>query len=156
MYNIQKIKDEIQYLKENYKCESDQISLQNADGNIDFECGLGGIEDHNGYLDKDFKNLNIPEDWEMSKFIMNEMLTRTRIMILKPKRCYSWHKDWTPRVHLAIETTPKCFMVVGTELIHIPADGKPYYTDTTQFHTAFNGSKNPEIDRIHLVGCAVE
>lgn len=156
MYDIQKIKDEINILQKKYKCKGEQISLQNADGNIDFTCGLGGIEKHNGYLDKDFINLNIPEDWEMSRFIMSEMLTRTRIMTLSPHRCYSWHADWTPRIHLAIQTSPKCFMVVDNELIHIPADGIPYYIDTTQFHTAFNGSKDPEVERIHLVGCVVE
>jgi len=34
--------------------------------------------------------------------------------------------------------------------MHLPADGRYYEIDTTQKHTALNGSWE---DRIHIVGC---
>ena len=36
------------------------------------------------------------------------------------------------------------------EIIYLPADGNYYEIDTTQEHTALNGSRK---DRIHIVGC---
>ena len=37
------------------------------------------------------------------------------------------------------------------KLFHVPADGHPYYFDTTKPHTAINSSWE---DRIHIVGIA--
>lgn len=75
---------------------------------------------------------------------------RSRLMCMPPKKCYSVHKDTTSRWHMAI-TTDEHARFVFTEdqiVLHIPADGHPYYLDTTREHTALNGSDR---DRIHLV-----
>ena len=157
MYDIEKIKTEIDYLVFKHQLDDcDQICLQRPAGEINFRFGNGPIESNGDWTDSDFVNLNITEDWEMAKFIINEKLARTRIMFLEPSRCYSYHRDWTPRVHLAITTTPRCLMVVDDKAFHIPADGNPHTVDTTKMHTALNGSKDPKITRIHLVGCVLQ
>lgn len=93
---------------------------------------------------------------------------RARLMNLEPKRCYSVHQDETYRLHYAITTNPQCFMSFinlggnqpkdevtstltskfGALMTQIPADGYPYFTNTTCPHTAFNGGNT---NRVHLV-----
>lgn len=75
---------------------------------------------------------------------------RTRLMLAKPKSCYSIHKDFTPRLHLPLITNDQChFLFTDPErLIHMPADGKTYWIDTRVSHTFLNGSI---FDRYHLV-----
>jgi len=74
---------------------------------------------------------------------------RTRVMMMKPHRCYSYHKDPTPRIHIPLITDEKCMLIVDDKVIRLPADGNYYKIDTTLYHTALNGSN---IERIHLVG----
>ncbi len=150
IYDIEKIKKEIDVLIDEHGWHNNsQLSLQSPDGN--FHTGNGKIEWNPGYKEEDFKQINTPIDWEITKFILQEELYRTRIMKLKPKECYSWHRDRTTRAHLVIETTENCFMLIDKDVMHIPANGKPYLLDTTKFHTAMNCTL--DFDRIHLVGC---
>lgn len=72
---------------------------------------------------------------------------RTRIMRMNGKKCYSWHKDTSPRVHVPLITTRDNFMVVGPIAQHL-AIGHVWWVDTTKWHTAMNCS---EVDRYHLV-----
>jgi len=76
-------------------------------------------------------------------------VSRARLMMLDPKSCYSWHRDVSQRIHIAIETNPHCFLAFETGCIHIPADGNAYLADTRQYHSAFNGSSSAS--RMHLV-----
>ena len=78
---------------------------------------------------------------------------RTRVLILKPKVCYSIHRDPFKRIHIPIITNEKCWLIVDKEIMHLPADGNYYKIDTTKQHTALNGSTE---DRIHIVGCIDE
>jgi Aspartyl/Asparaginyl beta-hydroxylase len=75
---------------------------------------------------------------------------RARLMVLDPSVCYSIHNDDTPRYHIAVTTSPDArFVFVDRQkIIHIPADGRVYFVDTRQTHTAFNAGKQP---RLHLV-----
>jgi len=75
---------------------------------------------------------------------------RARLMSLDPAVCYSIHRDQTPRYHIAIKTTPQARFVFTERqrIVHIPADGRVYFVDTREEHTAFNGGTEP---RIHLV-----
>lgn len=149
-YNIEKIRLEIEYLIEQHGWHNgSQLSLQSPNG--DFHTGNGKIEWNPGYEEKDFNTLNTPDDWEISKFIIQEKIYRTRIMKLSPRECYSWHQDRTKRVHLAIDTHPHCFMIENEKMVHIPDDGKPYLIDTMNYHTAMNCTL--DVDRIHIVGC---
>ncbi len=75
---------------------------------------------------------------------------RGRLMTLDPSICYSIHNDDTPRYHIAVITSPPArFVFVDLQrIIHIPADGRIYFVDTRQTHTAFNAGKEM---RLHIV-----
>lgn len=153
LYNLQTIQLEIDFIVNSYGWSDDtQIALQSRDGKNWHE-GLGKSS-VKGFNEKDFNVLNTKPNWELTKFITENKLYRTRILKLIPKTCYTYHQDWSKRVHLAVITHPFCFMVENDQLVHIPADGHPYLLDTTQPHLALNGSKDCE--RIHIVGCTEE
>jgi hypothetical protein len=76
------------------------------------------------------------------------------VMLLKPKACYTLHRDLTKRVHLAVVTDPRCLFLKGREAFHIPADGVPHLIDTTEEHTAMNCTF--DVERIHVVGCVTD
>ena len=75
---------------------------------------------------------------------------RTRIMLARPKSCYSIHKDYSPRLHLPLVTNTECnFLLTDPlQMFHLPADGTTTWVDTRNRHTAMNGSTDP---RLHLV-----
>lgn len=75
---------------------------------------------------------------------------RARLMGIDPSVCYAIHSDLTPRYHIAVKTTPQArFVFVDREkLLHIPADGRVYFVDTRETHTAFNAGKEM---RLHIV-----
>lgn len=74
---------------------------------------------------------------------------RVRLMKLKPKTCYSFHRDNSIRYHLAINTNPECYLLFkDSGLFHVPMDGQIYGTNTLLEHTAMNCSDQ---ERIHLV-----
>ena len=76
------------------------------------------------------------------------IIGRIRLLLLEPRTCLSWHRDPEPRLHMAVDTNPGAFLVIDDEQFNIPADGSVWFTDTTNYHTAYNGG---EIDRIHLI-----
>jgi len=76
-------------------------------------------------------------------------LGRIRIMKSKPKTCLSWHYDTSKRLHYPIKTQEGCLMVIEDKAYKLEQHTW-YETDTTKFHTAFNGSRE---ERIHLVAC---
>lgn len=74
---------------------------------------------------------------------------RMRLLKLKPKACYSVHRDNSIRYHFALKTNPECYLVFKNQgLVHIPADGQCYATNTLLEHSAMNGSDE---ERVHLV-----
>jgi len=149
-YNLDKIRLEIDQLVDTHGWyENSQISLQSPDGN--FMTGNGKIESNPGYTELDFVACNAPDNWEITRFITDNNLYRTRIMKLNPKVCYSYHRDRSSRVHLAVDTHENCFFVKDKTMFHIPADGKPYWIDTRIHHTALNATL--DFERIHIVGC---
>jgi hypothetical protein len=77
---------------------------------------------------------------------------RVRVMRSEPKTCLSWHVDSTHRIHYPIKTQEGCLMVIGDEVQHMP-ENTLWYTETTEKHTAFNGSME---SRIHLVAAILE
>ena len=68
-------------------------------------------------------------------------LGRMRLMSLHPAECYTWHMDPTEHIHVPILSNPGNKLVIGDNTYYLPADGSTYITDTTKFHTAFNGGK---------------
>lgn len=79
-------------------------------------------------------------------------LGRVRLMKSKPKTCLSWHQDTSKRLHYPIKTQEGCLMVIEDTAYKLE-QGTWYETDTTKFHTAFNGSRE---ERIHLVACVLD
>lgn len=153
MYDIEKILSELESLPK----WDDQICLQAADLHGDdvihdspaWELGCGRIKEL-GYDENEF---TIPIfDMDYTYEILKKLgMYRTRVLRLKPGRCYSYHYDPTKRIHIPLITNKKCFMIIGKEVIHLPADGNHYLVDTTQDHTALNAHRKK--DRIHIVGC---
>ena len=126
----------------------DQISLQTVEGNTDPFYGSGCLK----YLSHNEKDFNVPiYDIPYTNSVIETLgMTRTRVMRLEQKTCYSYHKDPSKRVHIPLITNENCFMVISDQIIRYPADGSHYVMDTTQKHTAVNASWE---DRIHIVGC---
>lgn len=150
IYDLPTIQLEIDFVvKRHGWWEDSQISLQSLDGK-NWHAATGSEDKLEG-KETDFSVLNTSSHWELTKFITENNLYRTRIMKLKPKKCYSYHYDWTPRIHLAVTTHPYCFMIVDKEMFHIPADSHAYLVDTAKAHTALNSSVDCE--RVHIVGC---
>jgi hypothetical protein len=77
-------------------------------------------------------------------------LHRTRLMIQEPRSVLTYHKDWTQRIHLPIDTHEDCMMLLRDKAYHLE-EGKIYFTNTTKRHTAFNCHNF--IRRLHIVGC---
>jgi hypothetical protein len=153
MIDIECIKSELQVLPE----FEFQICLQGTSTNNDPFCSIG-ISD------------SLTQEKEVTVWLFDNMpytkkvceglkMFRTRIMRMPSKYCYSFHQDYSPRLHIPIITNTKCFFLLGTDNPNItgdeeiktyPADGNYYYIDTTKYHTAVNASFE---DRIHIVGC---
>lgn len=93
-----------------------------------------------------------PELTHTNKLIKSLGLHRSRFMTLEHKRCYTIHKDPSKRIHLPLQTTDRCIFVFLKGTNYHLQEGKLYLVDTTQKHTAINGSKE-KMKRLHLVGC---
>ena len=148
VYNIDKLQQEVKNLAYEYGWCQNQISLQSPDE--DFHEGTGRVAGLK-FEESEYTSQNIPDDWEISRFISNHNLYRTRIMRLMPKACYSMHSDSSKRVHLPVKTYWKCKLIIDNNVYHLEANGSAYLVDTTKIHTAFNGTR--DIERIHIVGC---
>lgn len=143
--DLDKIKEELSTLPH----FEHQIYLQGCDSNMDpFEPTIGS-----NYLlvdasenDYDIPLFDLPV---INNFIKKYDLVRTRVLILRPKECYTWHKDKSTRLHIPVTTNESCFLLVDNTSIHLPADGTIYEVDTTLYHTALNASRE---NRIHIVG----
>jgi len=76
-------------------------------------------------------------------------LGRVRAIKLAPKKCMSWHKDSTHRLHIPVITDEGCKMIIENEVFHLPANGSIYLCNTKKYHTAINASHL--CNRIHIV-----
>ena len=126
-----------------------QYNLQAPDN--DWSDGVGRA-DHTKHPESYYTFNNLPSHWELYRFIKENNFYRTRVMKLRNKTCYSWHYDFTPRLHLSIVTNERCFFIIDKDVIHIPSDGVPRIVDTTKYHTAINANLK-DFTRIHIVGC---
>ena len=126
----------------------EQIALQGVAGDNDHMYGTGW---HKGlkHVEEDFTEALFDMPYTNSVIELLGM-TRTRVMHLEQKTCYSYHKDHTKRIHIPLISNEYCFMIIDDEIIRYPADGSYYVMDTTKMHTAVNASYE---DRMHLVGC---
>ena len=133
-----------------------QICLLGVEGSDDPYLGVGQDGNKNSwerkrnhnYKGKDFRYplFDLPY---INGIISDLNMTYTRLMKLKPKSCYSYHRDKTKRIHLVVTTNPDCWMIIEKRICYLPINGSYYITDTTKMHTAVNASNE---DRIHIVG----
>lgn len=145
MIDISKILDELKVLPD----YDTQISLQGTSTDDDHSHGTGKLNTLGDYDESDFSIFlfNIPYT---NSIIKRLGMFRTRVMRMKSKTCYSYHRDLTKRIHIPLITNDKCFMVIDDEVIRYPANNNYYIMDTTKIHTAVNASWE---ERIHIVGC---
>ena len=143
--DLDKIKKELEILPK----YDEQIALQGTKDNLDpfYACGAE-IFNNTGKREHEF-NTPIFDMPYINSIIKDLKMYRTRVMILKPKTCYTSHQDTTKRIHIPLVTNDKCFFIINSQVKHYPADGNYYVVDTTQMHTALNASKE---DRIHIIG----
>ncbi len=146
MFNIDKILLELTSLPE----FDNQIMLQGVEGVDDPNYGIGFFKDNNHH-ESDFNVELYPTLTYTNKIIRDLGMTRTRVMKMQSKTCYSYHRDMTQRIHIPLVTNPNCFFVIDDEVVRLPADGNHYFIDTTKRHTFVNASWE---ERIHIVGCA--
>jgi hypothetical protein len=131
-----------------------QIAIQtNEIGVTDWQAGVGKSTAKTPDWEHSFKHLQP----ELAGTVVADYLEwlavpvyRTRIMLSRPKSCYSTHRDYSPRLHLPLVTNEQCkfLFTKPARLIHMPADGNTYWVDTRHEHTFLNGSI---YDRLHLV-----
>jgi len=79
-------------------------------------------------------------------------VTRVRFVRLSSKSCYRLHRDMNFKFHLPVLTNPSNIMIwteqAHRSIVHMPADGHIYYTETCMPHTALNGGTDY---RYHIV-----
>lgn len=134
-------------------CPDAQIALQTNDiESDDWSIGIGKAKGDHAW-EQSFNKIhpNI-KGTAIEDYIqwLDVPVFRARLMLTRPKFAYSIHKDYSPRLHLPVFTNPQCFFVFKepAEFIHMPADGRTYFTNTTKEHTFMNGSTH---DRLHIV-----
>lgn len=105
------------------------------------------IEPHYRFIHPELKGGYI-DQWLST---LDHKVVRTRLLLVKPRTCYSIHSDPYPRVHLPVITNSQCLLCFPEHNImkYLPADGTSYWVDTTKKHTFINCS---EENRVHLVG----
>ena len=125
-YDLSKIKEELSTLPE----YDSQLYLQ---GNtpymdpIEPTIGQNYLHVDNNELQYDQPLFDIPY---INDIMEEHKLVRTRLMRMKRKTCYYWHKDSTKRLHIPIVTHEHCFLLVDGEQTHLPATGEAYVVDT--------------------------
>lgn len=146
MIDIHKILSEIKLLPK----FNEQISLQGIQGQTDPFYGTGKITEIESHNETDFVYPIFSEIEYTNKILKDLGVYRARVMKMSPKTCYSYHQDYTRRLHIPLITNDKCFFVIDDEVIRYPADGNYYIANTKKFHTFVNASKE---ERIHIVAC---
>ena len=148
--DIEKIRKELKTIPEGTVC------LQGISKDQDPYYGTGSTFDFTHDQDKHMRDqersFNVPLfDIPYTNSIMEKFgMYRARILIQEPKQCYTYHKDYTPRIHIPIHSNENCFFILEDILYRMKDDGSVYYADTVKIHTAVNASREK---RTHLVGC---
>jgi hypothetical protein len=161
-FDIENLKKECFNLIDQYKLKQNQICLMHSDICIDkWHDGVGSlyrkiIENKSKIIKKEYEYNIINEqikdsyiEYVLKQITQTYTIFRARFMVMPPRFCYSWHKDFDKRLHIAIQTNKNCRMVFEEKSYHIPSDGFLYDMNTTLYHSAFNG--DDQLNRIHLV-----
>lgn len=133
-----------------------QICLQGITNQMDPFLGIGTEGSKNSWERKQ-NHSHMPIDFVVPLFDIpytNSIMEKynffyTRLMLVKPKTCYSYHRDRCKRIHIPLVTNEDAWFIIEKEIFHLPADGSVYLVDTTKMHTVVNTSSE---NRTHLVG----
>tara|TARA_B100000686_G_C16784892_1_gene974545 strand:+ start:2683 stop:3186 length:504 start_codon:yes stop_codon:yes gene_type:complete len=127
-----------------------QVGLQSIENNFDPKLSCGKVKEL-GHPEKKFSHpiFNVPY---INSLLKELNMFRTRVLIMGPQSCYSYHKDPTERIHIPVQTNRKALFIIdklvyGGEDISI---GNCYKFDTRKMHIAVNGHRRRT--RIHIVG----
>lgn len=131
-----------------------QFAIQtNVPGSNDWKSGTGKSAGRSLDWEKTFCHLNSDlTNSPIDNYLnwLNIPVYRTRLMVSRPRSCYSLHRDYSPRLHLPLITNDQCNFLISEPLtmFHLPADGHTYWVDTRLKHTFLNGSLDA---RLHIV-----
>jgi len=147
--NVQKELDSYNLLNNPTCC------LQGVTEDQDIFYGIGSVFDFNhnnkecSEQEKDFK---IPLfDMPYINSIMEKYnMYRTRLMRQTEVMCYTYHQDFSSRIHIPVVTNENCLFILEDKIHRLNSDGTVYWVDTTKKHTAVNASRK---NRYHIVGC---
>lgn len=151
--DFDKFKDEVLLIIKNIGFKDNQIILQSKSDVEEWHTGIGSIDQLEDKDETLYCNLHKSiEHTEIAKIIKKYNGYRARIMFLEPRKCYSVHADYSPRIHIPIETNDQCWMLWphDNHCTRMPVE-YAYFTDTSKPHTFLNGSLNK--GRIHLIFC---
>ena len=127
-----------------------QVSVQHKMGDDPWTSSVGksqGKEFDYDQINPYFKNTVFEE------LIVEFGMTRTRFMWVGPYACYSMHRDYTPRVHIPMVTTPEAYFVFHRGIVQHLEAGSVHWVDTRYRHSFMNTGDHP---RLHLVGIVRE
>jgi hypothetical protein len=148
--DIEKIIEEVTPLmKKMRKDETTQMMLQGVKGQEDPYYGCHHFKDLK-HIEFEFREELYPDLYYTNSVVKDHKIHRTRLMRLLPQTCYTYHKDFSQRVHIPLITNENCFIILDDVLNRYPADGSSYLINTTKMHTALNASNE---ERWHIVGC---
>ena len=157
-FNIEKISTVIDSLP-----DLNQITLNNRgdDPEDPLTCGSGGLQNWYNiktyddikekdfdwkYLNDIFKNTYIEEVYDTIS--EHWQIGRARVMKLESKQCYTYHHDFSKRIHIPLVTNEHCWFFNQDWINYNMPVGGIYLLDTTQKHTAGNFGKET---RTHIV-----
>lgn len=149
--DLEKLKEEVAGVE-----YDTQICLQGIDEHMDPFLAIGTEGSKNSWERKQNHNY-MPIDFVEPLFelpYLNSIMKKhrmfySRLMLVKPKTCYSYHKDRCKRIHIPLVTNEDAWFVLDKQIFHLPADGSVYLVDTTNMHTVVNTSSE---NRTHFVG----
>lgn len=148
-----KLRTEVLDLVKERLNSNNQISLQTLENKVDdWYCSAGSLLKLENTNEKEYNQIQPSLKGTLIEQLINKYGGyRTRIMVSRPKSCYSVHFDESFRIHIPIVTNEQSWMVwpFVSKCFHLD-EGNIYWTNTRNYHTVFNGSLE---DRIHLVMC---
>jgi len=131
--------------------ENKQVSITSLGGDDLIE-GTGAI-DTLAESEKEYDILNHIFKNTYIEYVHNTLLEkfpviRGRIMLLEGKRCYTYHRDPTWRLHIPVITNKSSILIIDDIVYRLDNPGQVYLVNTKLFHTAVNMKTE---DRIHIV-----
>lgn len=127
-----------------------QTSVQYAQGDDVFLSSTGSLQQ--GRLEQEYNLLNpFFVNTPFEDILKKYNLTRTRLVWLNPRSCYTICTDPSPQLHIPLVTNKECSFIFPDEsdIFHLPVGGV-YNVKTNKPYSFCNFS---EESRLHLLGC---